>query len=401
MPAAAPDDDFRTAATASRLWWAVPAVGLILLVLFGILFGGGPQKVSYGTSYDASDGGFRAAYLLLEQVKYPVERSRRPPAGGGVRWVLYPSEVNEKDARTLDEWVRGGGLALLAVDNDDLTGKIGLTVAVRGGIPPPPKQLAALMPMPTRFHQKGEVYTAQAPDVERLLAGHAEATGPPGGQTWGRVGGRPLVTIHPRGRGEYWLLSRPDVLANDNLRGEDNAILTVRLADAMLAERPGRLTFDEYLHGLRDRPTVTDLLFRMPALAVTLQVLFLGALVVWQSVVRFGLVRAARPPARRSKEEFLEAMTELLARKGDRAEAFRTVRDEFARRLEESLGLPAGTPPVQVAKEAARRRGVAELPLRDLLAADAPPGGSGQAAFVAAIQQVEAAARDCLPVRRG
>src|SRR5687768_14431164 len=92
---AEPDD--LPAPPASRLWWAVPAVGLILLTLVAMIFGGGPEKVDFGTSYDASDRGFRAAYLLLEELQYPVERSRRP-SGGEVRWVLSPGEVPAKEA---------------------------------------------------------------------------------------------------------------------------------------------------------------------------------------------------------------------------------------------------------------------------------------------------------------
>ena len=142
-----------------------------------------------------------------------------------------------------------------------------------------------------------------------------------------------------------WLLHRPDVFANANLREGDNAILACRLAEAMLQERPGgKLAFDEYVHGLRDRPSATELLFRPPVLAVTLEVLLLGALALWHYGVRFGRLRAAPPVPRRSKEEFLDAVAELLARNGNRAAAFRTVRDAILRRFEESLGLPAGTP---------------------------------------------------------
>jgi len=46
-----PDDaNAEPPSPASRLWWAVPAVGLVLLALIGIVFGGGPEKVAYGTS---------------------------------------------------------------------------------------------------------------------------------------------------------------------------------------------------------------------------------------------------------------------------------------------------------------------------------------------------------------
>lgn len=379
---------------ASRLWWAVPAVAVVLLAVAGMVFGGGPTKVEYGTSYDASAGGFRAAYLVLERLGYPVARSRRPPAGTDVRWVLFPDKLGSKETDALDDWVRRGGVLLLADDRPDVAAKLGVTVTVRGAAPrgePTP----GMTPLPPRSVPQGETYTASAPDVTHVLAGPAEVSGPAGVDSWGTVGGRPLVTVHSRGRGEVWLLRRPDVFTNANLKGEDNAVLLARLADAMLADRPGgRLAFDEHCHGLRDRPDVAELLFRPPVLGVTLQALALAALVLWHAGVRFGPPRPDPPPHRRSKEEFLNALAGLLARAGDRADAFRTVRDDLRRRLEADLGLPAGTPPADLAREAARRRGTDADRLTRLLAADAPPAGRGAAAFLAALHELEAAAHD-------
>jgi hypothetical protein len=195
-------------------------------------------------------------------------------------------------------------------------------------------------------------------------------------------------------------LNRPDVLVNEHLRGADNAVLASRLAEQMLDARPGaRLTFDEYCHGLRDRPSAVDLLFRPPVLGLTLQFLLVAAVAVWYFGVRFGPVRPTPPPARRSKEEFLDAMAELLVRKGDRADAFRSVRDDFRRRVETNLGLPAGTRPELTAQEAARRRGVNPGPLLELLIATAPPAGTGGKSFLAAIHQMDSLSHECFTDR--
>src|SRR5947209_18359610 len=115
---------------ASRLWWAVPAVGIVLLALFGMVFGEGPQKVDYGTSYDASGGGTRAAFLVLEGLGYPVERSRHA-TGGAVRWVLFPTTTGAKDATALDDWVRRGGVVLLGVNDGEFAEHLGLHVSVK------------------------------------------------------------------------------------------------------------------------------------------------------------------------------------------------------------------------------------------------------------------------------
>jgi hypothetical protein len=173
------------------------------------------------------------------------------------------------------------------------------------------------------------------------------------------------------------------------MRHGDNAIFASRLADAMLEDRSGRLVFDEYCHGLRDRPTIIALLFRPPMLAITLQALVLTALVLWAVAPRFGPVRPAPPPNRRSKEEFVDAVADLLRRKGDHADAFRTVQQGARRRIEAALGVAADTPAADLAREAERRRGVPADRLRDLLTASAPPGGAGPAAFIAALHQLD------------
>lgn len=376
---------------ASRLWWAVPAVGTLLLALFGMIFGGEPEKVDYGTSYDASGGGSRAAFLLFEELGYPVERSRRP-TGGDVRWLLFPSQTTPKDAAALDDWVRRGGIALLALDEEAFADQLGMPVSVAGRRRIKVPGLTGFAPSPP---VRGDAYTAEATDVSHVVAGPLEVMGPSGGRAWGRIGSGPIATIYTRGRGQIWLLNRPDVLANDNLRMEDNAVLACRLADAMLAERPGgRLAFDEYCHGLRDRPSVAELLFRPPVLGVTIQALVLTLFVLWHFSVRFGPLRAVPPPARRSKEEFLDAMAELLERNGNRSEAFRTVRDALRHKIETVFGLPTGTPVVEIVREVVRRRGMSPEPLSSILSAHEPPGG-----FLEALHQLESVAHECFSTR--
>jgi hypothetical protein len=377
---------------APRMWWVVPAVALVILALIGLVFGGEGQKVEYGTSYDASAEGSRAAYLLLEELRYPVERSRLP-VGSDIRWVLFPTKTDAKDAQSFDDWVRRGGIALLALNDNELAERIGLPVSIMDARP-----RTIRIPWSNRTTgttHRGESHTAEAPDVSFLRAGSTTVTGPAGGREWGRIGNETLVTIHNHGHGQIWLLRRPDVFANHNLREEDNAVLACRLADAMLAERPGgRVAFDEYCHGLRDRPSVIDLLFRPPVLGVTLQTLVLVAIILWHSGKRFGPMEPPPSPARRSKAEFLDALAELLARNGDRAAAYRTVRDAVRRRIERELGLSAETPLDDFVQEAVRRRGIAAQPLQQLLAAESPPGGRSAAAFLHAVAQLDSIAHE-------
>jgi hypothetical protein len=354
---------------------------MVLLIALALFLGEPSRQAGYGTSHDASTTGFRAAYLLLDELGYPVERSRRP-TGGAVRWLLFPQGTTEKDVAVLDDWVRRGNRVLLADAKGNFAERLGITLR------------------PSRATGASEGEPATAPDVSRLAGGsvRVEIDDPPVA-TWGTIGGRPLVTVLEHGQGEVWVLHRPEVLRNDSLRQADNAVLACRLAEAMLADRPGPLAFDEYYHGLRDRPDVLALLWQPPMRWVTVQVLAFAGLLLWRAAPRFGPLRPLPPPNRRSKEEFLDALADLLHRKGDTADAFRTLQRDLLRRLEADLGLPPGTSPEQAVAAAARRRGVpAERHLR-ILTAGAPPGGPGPSALLEAIHELDAASRELLPRR--
>jgi hypothetical protein len=144
-------------------------------------------------------------------------------------------------------------------------------------------------------------------------------------------------------------------LTNGLIRQGDNALLLCRVADSLCA-RPGSvLAFDEYVHGLRDRPNVLELLATPPTLWVAIQAAGVIALVIWNAAPRFGAIRTSPPARRRSKEEFLDALASLLERCEDYDDAWQSVRAEFSTDLAQALGLPADTPLDQVAEEAHRR----------------------------------------------
>jgi hypothetical protein len=356
----------------ARLWWAVPASVVLVLIFLVMVFGPNPQPLKHGTSYDASPEGFRAAYLLLDELGYPVARSKRP-AGGAVRWVLFPTAAAKEAEEQLSPWVQAGGIVVLA----DATGEF----ARQQGW-----QLASDKSEATATEE-----AASGPGVTRLAGGMVRVRwAGQAGRVWATVGDKPLVTIHSWGRGEVWLVNRPEFLTNRLLGQADNAVLLCRLADAVLQQRNGQLVFDEYCHGLRERPGVTELLLQPPMLWVTLQGLLLLGLLLWHAVPRFGALRPVPPPSRRSKEEFLHSLAALLEHKGDYADALATARADFVHALERDLGLPAGTPSEQLLEEATRRRPIRREMLQPLLARPAPPARTA-AAFVQALQSLETA----------
>jgi hypothetical protein len=339
-----------------------------LLGVLALFFGGSEGALKGGTSYDASGKGFRAVYLLLEELGFPVTRSKRL-AGGEVRWVLFPETTPEK-ADLLKPWVQGGGLLVLADSSATFASHLGMEVKVHELDEDPGEQ------------------SATGAGVGRLAGGKKVVEWPGHkGQVWARVNGQPAVTIYQRGLGQVWLVNRPELVTNRLLPKADNALLVCRMAEENLSGRSGKIEFDEYFHGMRERPGVMELLFQPPTLWVTLQGIVIGALLLWHFMPRFGNLRSPRATRRLSQQEFLDALASLLERRGDYAEARATVRADLRHAIARELGLPAGTPVEEVVNEAARRRpAVAEALRQSLLGRTAPPGKAG---FIKALNAME------------
>jgi hypothetical protein len=354
-----------------KLWWTVPAAGLLVLVVVVALVGKPPEPKGKGTSFDSSPEGYRAAYLLLEELGYPAQRSRRP-LESGVRWVLFPNLAVE-DARLLDGWVREGGRLLLADVSPDFAHHLGMELVI------------------DRLDERiGDEGVTGGKGIEAFLSGSTRVAWPgEPGRVWLEAESGPVITIYDRGRGQIWLVNRPQFLKNRWLGEADNAVLVCRLADAMLEGKSGPLEFDEYFHGLRERPGVIELLLQPPALWVTIQGVFGAGLLLWRFIPRFGSAQPAIPLRRRSKEEFLDAVASLMERKDAVAQAYRTVRGDLIQEMQRDLGLPGQAGLESLVHEIGRRRFIGEDVARRVLSEQAVPSGASRSAFLIALNELE------------
>src|SRR5262245_30064642 len=373
-----------------RLWWAGPAAVVLLLALVAMMGGGRPPTdPTVGSSYDASPSGIRAAYLLLDGLGYDVTASRRLGVGR-VRWLLFPrtgfvasasplrkrrsagsdgmSTSAEGDVQALRRWVEDGGILLLADDGRQFAERLGVRVETFE------------RPCDLQIEVAGRKLTVSGGPIDVVPVDRADRVWPPSGE--------PLASIFQKGRGSVWVVHWPRFLLNEHLRAGDNAIVLCRLADAVAAQGE-RIYVDEFFHGLRERPGVLELLLEPPALWVTLQGLVVLGLILWRTLPPFGAVRGLPPVRRRSKEEFLDAMANLLAVKGAYREAHAVVRDALARDLTTTLGMPPATSPEVIAAEAARRRpGIDADRLARALGRTIPATDAGE--FLRAVRELDA-----------
>src|SRR5262249_20689194 len=147
---------------------------------------------------------------------------------------------------------------------------------------------------------------------------------------WPERAESPLVSIYPLGRGEVWLVHFPNFVKNSTLfkgiQGDnDNAQGLYRLTTAMGEASHQTLYVDEYFHGMRERPSVVDLLLQPPVLWTTLHGLGLLILALWAFTPRFGRLQETERVRRRSKEEYLNALAGILEQKRAYEHAYHSV----------------------------------------------------------------------------
>ena len=145
-----------------------------------------------------------------------------------------------------------------------------------------------------------------------------------------------LVGWLRRGGQRVWILSDPDILSNHGLSRGDNAVLTLRLIDAL---RPpeGAVVFDETVHGYWRPPSLWRSLFQFPFIVPVIIAAAAVVMIGWAAAGRFGSPLPARPALVPGKTALIDNTASLLRFGGYGSEILRryaeaTLRD-VARRL--------------------------------------------------------------------
>ena len=320
------------------------AAGLVLglMTAAGLLLapGGQAPSGSYPSSYSTAVDGAKAAYLLLGELGYQVERWERPPADlppQPENTVLLladpflPASTEEK--RQVHAFIWNGGRVLA-------TGSAGAALLLQAEVPgkyrcraPSEKSLAQL-PGPI---------TRQAPDIalhshvhwsEKHLA-HLPHYADSEGVT---------VVSYQLGRGQviWWAAAGP--LTNSGLTEAHNLTL---LLNSVGAPEHTRVLWDEYFHG--QRPGLASYLGRTPAPWLLAQLLLVAVAVLFTYSRRSGPVRPlATGGSRLSPLEFIETLGDLYHRKKAAREAVEIAYHRFRFLLLRRLGLPSAATVAQI-----------------------------------------------------
>jgi hypothetical protein len=327
-----------------RLLLAGAGVFVLLLTVTLLLSSAGAEASEHPSSYSAGSTGARAAYLLLRQIGYRVERWEqtldeidRPAETTLV--LAEPDEPPTAASRlALERFLEAGGRVIA-------TGMAGAGFLARTAIADPVSGLtwdrvAAASP---------SAITRAAPAItlapRAYWPRHADAL-----RLYGSVD-RPFVVRFPVGAGDviWWAAATP--LTNAGLREPGNLEFLL----ACLGE-PGerRILWDEYTHGYRR--TLGASLAHSPVRWIGLQVGVFLVAILWTYARRSGPVVPAPVESRLSPLEFVRTLGSLYRRASAAAVAVDIAYERVRYRLAHRLGVPSHAP-IDDVERAMERRG--------------------------------------------
>ncbi len=305
---------------------AVAASVFVLSIALAIFLVPAESAAHFASSYSTASEGAKAAYLLLSETGYRVQRWSRPPAelndaSHTLLILTDPQELptqSEKDA--LGKFMSNGGVIVLAG-----------TMA--------PVFVSETAPLQLPFSLGWQTFQAQAPSAQALNAPEIKldttASWSKAGQGIALYGDNSRYTVvqYTHGAGGVIWLASSSLLSNAGLRESGNLEFLL----STVGSKSRRVLWDEYYHGHREAaPTgVTH-----PQLAWLFGQLGFVAVAVLLTFSRHSLPqRAAQPESRLSPLEYVRALGQLYEHAGAANVAVDIVYERFRYAIGKRLGL--------------------------------------------------------------
>jgi hypothetical protein len=289
------------------------------------------------STYDATPGGYRALYEVLQREGVRVEQfERRAAYLDKSTDVLVVSDFDfmdptalglvSADLEAIAAWTKAGGtLIIIGRDyREDASLKMAVVGQSRAKIDHARPVIATALTDGVKSvagSSPNRIPFAQAQRQTPIVADRAGA----------------VVATYRLGAGTVIVVSDPTLFQNRNLAHADNARLAYDLL-ATSAGPHGSVAFEELSHGHQVGDTIWSVLPGPARAALVLVGLAVLALLV-STFFRFGPVVRQPSDDERSSAEYLTSMAALLARGGAARKALRDVADAAIRGLAESLGL--------------------------------------------------------------
>ena len=334
----------------------------LMVILLGVTFafGPAPAPASYGypSTYAADWTGAKAAYLLLEDQGYRVERWEKSPEElptaepGAVLVLVNPFEGGAaSEVAAIRRFIVDGG-RVLAIGADARQVVPDLQAADAAEYDPETKTFAALLPSPI---------TRNAPEITMSSPDTFTSSPHPWLGLYGK-GDQVAVISYRVGKGELIWWAAPSPLTNGMIREKNNLEFFLNCVGP---RETAHIYWDEYFHG--SRASVYSYFDKGPLPWAGLQVLiaFLAVMVTFSR--RSGAMRMPATESRLSPLEFVDTLGDLYQSAHASPAAVGVAYRRFRLALSRKLATPAKVKLPELCRAASTRFGWPEDSLLDTL----------------------------------
>jgi hypothetical protein len=343
------------------------AILLVILVVVSAVVS--PQQASeesgFPSTYSADWNGAKAAFLLLQDLGYHVERWEQSPAeilgdpGNTVLVLVNPAEVpSEEERSAISEFVQRGGrvlatgrsVAWLLPETNALLGPQNPDVDTSSPSAAPVfdgrydfetvAQFSPLTPSPIM---------RDAPEITMSAPDHWEPDLPGQIVVYGNNDTAAVITYQV-GKGEIVWWAAPTPLTNGAIRDASN----VKLFLNSVVPSPGvRILWDEYFHGTHGSLWSYFTRSPLPWGVVQFGVIFVAILATYSR--RSGPIRTPAAVSRLSPLEFVETLGDLYQSAHADAAAIQVSYQRLRFLLTRTLGLAVNVPVAELARSASQQ----------------------------------------------
>jgi Domain of unknown function (DUF4350) len=296
------------------------------------------ESSPYPSPYSTSSGGAKAAYSLLSQLGYSVERWRSSPAKlqeHGVNTVLLVAVPTQNptadDLANIRKYVQNGG-RLVAIGLNAMP-----LLPHRELMPGVPhfawQNYRALVP---------DAITSNAPEIVMAPRVYWRRSDFNSEEDFGDAD-YAVVTSYKYGKGEVIWWAAADPLTNSGIIQASNLQL---LLNSLGPAGERTVLWDDYFH--EGEVTLAESLFNSPLKWSLLQLGLLAIAVIFTYSRRHGPLRALQQPSRLATLEFVETLGGLYQRVGATELPVQVAYERFRHQLHRKLGIGVNTTPQQV-----------------------------------------------------
>jgi hypothetical protein len=337
--------------------------GVVMVVLLGLTFALGPapvqQSLGYPSSYASEWAGAKAAYLLLEEQGYRVERWEKSPEDlpenpdGAVLVLAEPTQAaSASELAAIRRFVSAGG-RVLAIGATAAALVPDLDAAAAEQWDPQPKTYEALLPSPV---------TRDAPEISMVAPDTLTSSEHPWLALYGQ-NDEVVVISYRVGKGEiiWWASASP--LINGLMRENSNLALFLNSIGAPANQG---VYWDEYFHGARASMISYFETGPLPWAGLQIAIAFLAVLFTFSR--RAGAMRMPATESRLSPLEFVETLGDLYQSAHASGAAVSVAYRRFRLALSRKLSTPSTAKLPELCRAASSRFRWPEDALLDTLA---------------------------------